>query len=122
MRLKYFCVMHLLVRLLGVFLTRRKFVLTVSRYDRGNTPVEVTFSRFPKGNNKIFSPDKYPNYLSIRCNGTRRVIKFGTFVNDLKSTSKSFKKRRHAGLFPVRCHIDFNATSFLVQKPCLSRE
>ena len=32
MRLKYFCVMHLLVRLLGVFLTRRKFVLTVSRY------------------------------------------------------------------------------------------
>ena len=65
MRLKYFCVMHLLVRLLGVFLTRRKFVLTVARYDIGNTPVEVTYTIiFPKGNNKMFPPDKYPNYVS----------------------------------------------------------
>ena len=82
---KIFCVMHLLVRLLGVFLTRRKFVLTVARYDIGNNTII-----FPKGNNKIFSPDKYPDYLSRLCNGIGWLIKFGRFVNDLKSTSKSF--------------------------------
>ena len=83
MRLKYFCVMHLLVRLPEMFLPRRKFVSVVAPYD-------IFTIIFPKGNNKIFSPDKYPDHLSRLCNGIRRVIKFGRFVNDLKSTSKSF--------------------------------
>ena len=85
MRLKYFCVMHLLVRLPEMFLTRRKFVCVVARYNIGHNTII-----FPKGNNKIFSPDKYPDYLSRLCNGIGLVIKFGRFVNDLKSPSKSF--------------------------------
>ena len=41
---KIFCVMHLLVRLLRVFLTRRKFVSAHTPYNIGYTPVEGTFS------------------------------------------------------------------------------
>ena len=41
---KIFCVMHLFVGLLGVLLTRRKFVSAHTPYNIGYTPVEGTFS------------------------------------------------------------------------------
>ena len=37
--------MHLFVRLLGVFLARRKFVVAHTPYNIGYTPVEGTFSK-----------------------------------------------------------------------------